>query len=344
MAFDFKKAFNSQVDVANKLNKGLNEIIGKEVFGEVQKMEDPREYAPYESFSDYTALEPVDWPVIEGEKVEFMLEGSVISFPKALDTCIRYRKYFDEAAEYYAARFEFKYGQCVEDFDTLVHYFPDMYSEGLRAMCRRAYSLLLPMGVFSANLDEFEQKHMAVYHAAVDSFEAMAGIELQINAASENLGNQVGNSVQLQGGGFGLKGAVKGIAKAEAFNFGVEMLGKLVAQQTKMTKAQKSEVYNQFNKDRFFQEVLLDYKNTFYTLIQTLSENGILGSVTTLISDNAKTTLTNLQNPMFPKDKLAEVFAQLISTNPFYLETFNVLKGRFGMTDEVQVLVNYFSV
>ena len=28
MAFDFKKAFNSQVKVANKLNQGLNKIIG----------------------------------------------------------------------------------------------------------------------------------------------------------------------------------------------------------------------------------------------------------------------------------------------------------------------------
>ena len=94
MAFDFKKAFNSQVKVANKLNQGLNKIIGKDVFGEVKELEDPREFAPYESFPAYTELEPVDWPLLEGERQEFNFAGNTISFPKELDTCMRYRKYF----------------------------------------------------------------------------------------------------------------------------------------------------------------------------------------------------------------------------------------------------------
>ena len=45
----------------------------------------------------------------------------------------------------------------------------------------------------------------------------------------------------MQGGGFGLKGAMKGVAKAEAFNFGMGMIGKFVAQQSKMTKAEKED-------------------------------------------------------------------------------------------------------
>lgn len=163
MAFDFKKAFNSQVKVANKLNQGLNKIIGKDVFGEVKELEDPREFDPYESFPAYTELEPVDWPLLEGERQEFNFAGNTISFPKELDTCMRYRKYFKKAAEFYAARFAFKYQHCVEDFDTLVHYFTDMYGEGFRPMCTRAYSLLLPLGVYSANLESFAQKHAATY-------------------------------------------------------------------------------------------------------------------------------------------------------------------------------------
>lgn len=93
MAFDFKKAFNSQVKVANKLNQGLNKIIGKDVFGEVKELEDPREFDPYESFPAYTELEPVDWPLLEGERQEFNFAGNTISFPKELDTCMRYRKH-----------------------------------------------------------------------------------------------------------------------------------------------------------------------------------------------------------------------------------------------------------
>ena len=343
MAFDFKKAFNSQVKVANKLNQGLNKIIGKDVFGEVKELEDHREFDPYESFPAYTELEPVDWPLLEGERQEFNFAGNAISFPKELDTCMRYRKYFKEAAEFYAARFAFKYQHCVEDFDTLVHYFTDMYGEGFRPMCTRAYSLLLPLGVYSANLESFAQKHAATYHAAIDSYEIMAGIEINKNAAAENLGNQVGSSIQMQGGGFGLKGAMKGVAKAEAFNFGMGMIGKFVAQQSKMTKVEKEDAYRKFKQDVFFKEVQRDYENTFYTVIQTLSENGILGNITTMISPEMRTTLTNLQNPMFPKDKLAPVLAQLISMNPFCTETMGVLKNRFGSDEDAAKLLDYFA-
>ena len=109
-------------------------------------------------------------------------------------------------------------------------------------MCKRAYSLLLPAGVFSVSVESFIQKHASTYHAAIDSYETMAGIEMNKNAAAESLGNQVGNAVQMQGGGFGIKGAMKGVAQAEAFNFGMNMVGKFFAQQSKMTKAEKERV------------------------------------------------------------------------------------------------------
>lgn len=343
MAINFKKAFNSQVKIANKLNQGLNKVIGKEIFGEVHELEETREFAPYESFPKYSEPEPAEWPQIEGEQREFTLNGNLISFPKELDTCLRYREYFKRAAEFYAAKFEFKYNCCVEDFDTLVYYFPQIYGEGLGSMCKRAYSLLLPAGVFSVSVESFIQKHASTYHAAIDSYETMAGIEMNKNAAAESLGNQVGNAVQMQGGGFGIKGAMKGVAQAEAFNFGMNIVGKFFAQQSKMTKAEKERVYSLFKQNIFFQEVLRDYQNTFYTVIQILSENGILGNITTVVSSEMKTTLTNLQNPMFPKDKLAPVLAHLISINPFNKETLNVLKDRFGSSEEAKKICEYFA-
>lgn len=78
-------------------------------------------------------------------------------------------------------------------------------------------------------------------------------------------------------------------------------------------------------------------------MIQTLSENGILGNITTMISPEMRTTLTNLQNPMFPKDKLAPVLAQLISTNPFCTETMGVLKTRFGTDEDAAKILDYFA-
>ena len=46
---------------------------------------------------------------------------------------------------------------------------------------------------------------------------------------------------------------------------------------------------------------------------------------------------------MFPKDKLAPVLAQLISTNPFCTETMGVLKNRFGSDEDAAKLLDYFA-
>lgn len=254
------------------------------------------------------------------------------------------QKIFISTAEYYVAQFKFKYQNCVHDFDTLIHYFSDMYLEGLTEMATRAYSLLLPFGVFSANIEDFTSKHIDHYNKAITSYETMAGIEETRNQAANNFGNQVGNAVQMQGGGFGFKGAMKGMAKAEAFNVGMGLFGKYVANQTKMSQEEKAKVYAEFKQDIFFQEVYSDYCNTFLTLVQTLSDNGILNGVATVVSKEFDTILTNLQNPMFPQEKFAAALAQLISTNPFVSSCFELLKQKYGETEEANQIIQYFTV
>lgn len=42
MAFDFKKGFNKFADMNNSINRGVNNMIGKNVFGKLKKIEDER--------------------------------------------------------------------------------------------------------------------------------------------------------------------------------------------------------------------------------------------------------------------------------------------------------------
>ena len=58
MASLFEKGFNKFADIGNALNKGANKIVGKEVFGEIRKFEEPREFKPYDSFPAYSVPEP----------------------------------------------------------------------------------------------------------------------------------------------------------------------------------------------------------------------------------------------------------------------------------------------
>lgn len=344
MAGLFEKGFNKFADMGNSLNKVINNVVGKEVFGEIKKFEAPKEFPPYDSFPAYSVPEPEQWKPLTGSAKEFTLDGNVISVSANLDTCMQYADLFKEASKYYADRFEFRYNQCVTDYDTLLNYFENMYFEGLNAMVNRAYGLLLPFGVFNVNLQQFATYQIDTYNRAAKSYMTMLSIKENKNQAANNLGNTVGNSIQMQGGGFGFKGAMKGMAQAEAFNIGMGFLGKYIANQTKMSDQEKAEIFSKFRADIFFKEVYSDYVNTFFTTIQILAENGVLDGISTRTGDEFNTLITNLKNPMFPQDKVSSSLAGLISSYPFSPACYEVVKQKYGETDEVKQIIQYFTV
>lgn len=342
MAFG-RDVFNKFAKVSNSINQGINQVIGKEVIkGEVREIEAPREFPPYNSYPSYIVAEPEQWLPVKGVAKQFTLEGHTLLVSDNLDACIQYRKSFITTAEYYTEQFKFKYCNCVQDFDTLVHYFEDIYIESLMPMIQRSYSLLLPFGIFTADIETFLSHHLDTYKVAITSYETMVGIEISKNQAAENMGGKVGGAMRLQGGGFGVKGAAKGIAQAEAFNFGMGLIGKCITSQTKMTQEEKANAYAAFKHDIFFQEVYSDYVNTFLTFVETLSKNGLLGDITTSVGTKYDTMFKNLQNPMFPQDKVAPALITLICANPFVPSCFNLLRDKFGQTYEVNKIIAYF--
>lgn len=344
MASLFEKGFNKFADMGNALNQSANKLVGKEVFGEIRKFEDARQFQPYGSFPEYTIPEPEQWQPLTGTAKEFPLDGNIISVSANLDTCMQYAKLFKSTAKYYAERFKFKYHQCVTDYDTMLHYFDEMYFEGLSAMVDRAYSLLLPFGVFHVNIDVFRSYQVETHNKALNSYMTMFQIKEKRNQSADNLGNQVGNSIQLQGGGFGFKGAMKGVAKAEAFNLGMGFIGKYVANQTKMSDEEKAEIFSKFQKDIFFAEVYSDYISTFFTTIQILSDNGVLDGIFTRTNEEFDTIITNLHNPMFPQDKFSSILSGLISSYPFTSSCYELAKQKYGETNEIKKIIEYFTI
>lgn len=146
----------------------------------------------------------------------------------------------------------------------------------------------------------------------------------------------------MRGGGFGLKGAMKGVAKAEAFNIGMGLVGKYVALQNKMTQEEKAEAFALFKEEVFFEEVYSDYYNTFLTMVQSLINNNLLGNIKTVTDAEFDNMIRNIQNPMFPQDKVVSALVTLISTYPYEVRCFELLQQKFGQTDEVNQIIAYF--
>lgn len=68
MASLFEKGFNKFADMGNALNKEANKLVGKEVFGEIKKIEEPKVFPPFESYPPYTVEEPEQWTALTGKK------------------------------------------------------------------------------------------------------------------------------------------------------------------------------------------------------------------------------------------------------------------------------------
>ena len=58
MASFFDKAYNKFAQSATSLNRGVNKVIGKDIFQDVRPIEEPREFPPYDSFPSYDVPEP----------------------------------------------------------------------------------------------------------------------------------------------------------------------------------------------------------------------------------------------------------------------------------------------
>ena len=343
MASLFEKGFNKFADMGNALNKEANKLVGKEVFGEIKKIEEPKVFPPFESYPPYTVEEPEQWTALTGNSKQFELDGNIINVSQELDTCFQYKDLFKQSAQYYANRFEFRYHQCVKDYDTLLHYFEDMYMEGLAPMLERAYSLFLVFGVFNVDKQTFYNYQLDTYNRAVTSYSTMLGITLEKKQSADSFGNKLGNSVRLQGGGFGLKGAAKGIAKAETFNFGMSALGKFVSHQLQMSYEEKAQIFSKFKEDVFFKEVYKEYLCTFFSMIQFLADNGILKQIYTKTGNEYNTMINNLKNPMFPKDRVGQLLADMISKYPFAQAEYELLINVYGENDETREIINYFN-
>ena len=343
MASLFEKGFNKFADMGNALNKEANKLVGKEVFGEIKKIEEPKVFPPFESYPPCTVEEPEQWTALTGNSKQFELDGNIINVSQELDTCFQYKDLFKQSAQYYANRFEFRYHQCVKDYDTLLHYFEDMYMEGLAPMLERAYSLFLVFGVFNVDKQTFYNYQLDTYNRAVTSYSTMLGITLEKKQSADSFGNKLGNSVRLQGGGFGLKGAAKGIAKAETFNFGMSALGKFVSHQLQMSDEEKAQIFSKFKEDVFFKEVYNDYLCTFFSMILFLADNGILKQIYTKTGNEYNTMINNLKNPMFPKDRVGQLLADMISKYPFAQAEYELLINVYGENDETREIINYFN-
>ena len=296
----------------------------------------------YGSFPKYMFPAPNEWGQKSADGMIFRIQNNEINVTDELSLCMKYRDDFIECATYYTKRFKFKFQYCATNYDDFVSYFHDMYIEGLRDMLGRATGLFLLLGIFDIDIETLANIHLDRYNTAINYFSQIASIEIEQNKKAAEKGAFIGSAIQMQGGGFGIRGAMKGVAQAELFNLGMAAYGAMVARVNSMSQVEKARVWSTFEYEKMFECVYKDYYNSFFTVIHLLSERMLIGNCTISISKETQTIFANLQNPLFPSEQFVATAVKIIERNPFCKAFYDVLEEKIGLTDELLVVKKYF--
>ncbi len=295
--------------------------------------------------------EPIDcegdeevWKCTLGENRTFPILGKELTIDEECDVYNTYRKDYMECAIKYANSLKNYYAKKVHDFDSFILFYIPMYEEYLDRIIKKTTDILVSAGIWTETSETITKRHIDVYHLALDDYTTMLEsmlITIQNNKQQmEAFTSLVPNLV---GGGFGLSGAVKGIATATAFNLVRDGAASSLVEAINISVTQKAELYGRIRQDVLFERAFLDYWHVYQTLVSILNENDknvwVPSEDDSVKADNI---MKNISNPNFPQEQLPDVMISVIKMNPYKRSIYELLREKKANEDEVNVIKEYF--
>lgn len=274
----------------------------------------------------------------------FSVQGRSLEIPENLDVFNNYRLMFRRLASDITDDLAQEYDRTIFNVDTFLTNFPNLYNSHLEILIKKAVDILISEGIWTVTCDSFRSQHINDFHLAVDDYEIMVeSFNLTIQANQQRKANAWSYVPNLIGGGFGISGMLKGIATATAFNAIRDGIEASSISNANVTPEQRIELYNRLNRPLLRERIFTDFWRVFLSLVWTLNQNGkSIWWPTEETTNQAANIFTNITNPNFPQDKILDVMIQIIQTNPYNIEYYKYLIQKFGETDEIIALKNYF--
>lgn len=264
----------------------------------------------------------------------FPLNGKELHITADMDAFNEYRLNFRNMAKLCADTAAREYTAKVNNLESFIDYFPDIYSKYLDVMGDKAIDILISESIFSITRDEFLDQHKADFHLAIDDMEVMAeSIQLTVQQnrafsgaiqsfASKYLSEKVG------------------ISEDTINSFADGMLDEAAQH---LNDAQKAELYGRIKPHILFARVFYDYWNVFLSLVNLLRSFGHnLWWPDNVVFENSKNIFKNISNPNFPQDKVCDVLFDIIHASPYNAKYYEFMQTKFGDTEEVANIRTYF--
>ncbi len=290
-------------------------------------------------------IEPDEpWEIVKGSSKSFPFMGQTLEISESLDEYNTYRLKFRAMAIKYQEIAQNEYKRKVHNLETFLEFYPKIYDKYLDIILQRAVDVLISNGVWTVTTYSFSKQHRNNFHSATKAVDTtLESIELTVNENQQRTAGLTSLIPNLQGGGFGFKGAMKGIAKATAFNVVRDSVeASAINKAGKVKQAQRVELYNRIKPDVIFLHVYSDYFGVFHSFVNVMNQNGhTLWHQPKDENFQRDNIFRNIQNPNFPKDKVKEVLLDLLKTDPYKKDIYKYIIEKFGETEEISAILNY---
>lgn len=275
---------------------------------------------------------------------QFPFMGETLSVPEQFDATNTIRNKYLKLAALCADRFKQQYQMQIHDYNSFMQEFPAIYTENMQPMLQFSMDALVAEGIWTVTKEAFEETHKSKYDAGYRDWAAMYSAGEKTVAANKEYVATATNTPRItRAGGFGFKNAMKAINQANLHNAMADALQMFTTNNTGINSAQQWELFNRIDLDTLALRVYCDYRNMWMTLVNTLNQNGktFWGRMKT-DDKNFANIFQNLTNPNFPQNQIPTILLELIQIAPYTKDYYKFMQTRFGETEEVKAICEYF--
>ncbi|MBR5566437.1 MAG: zinc ribbon domain-containing protein [Roseburia sp.] len=280
-----------------------------------------------------------------GDSVKFELYGRKIEYNSRYDKIFEvFRKITEKAEERYD-EFEDMYESKIHSFNSIYNVLLPYLVEEIKIGIDYAISLLVEYGVDYITAEEFvdvlqdddgEEYEDSITEIVKEFYLKADNLQREVDKISKTRDVQRASRSYWSGGGFGIRGALTGVAKASAMNAAngiVRGIGDTiinVADRNKINKL-KDKIYDECCLDYFAYNIVYFYNSEiFSSLWDVFEEEGVWGEIDAH-TDREDARLENYKK-MYQKNKTTQNYEKLINAyidciqkDPFSVEYYSDL-------------------
>lgn len=295
---------------------------------------------------DITALENLvnssSLSIESGEERFFKIQGEVISFSADKDAYNKYRSFYYKIANVCGQMFKSEYFSVVNDCDSFLTNYLNLYKKYLNRIIEKTISILLKAGIWTESIDTIMAKHVEKNYLALFEYCKVHDILNRFLAGNRQEKTALMSLIPNLAGDFGFAGPLNGIAAETAFNVVRNGTEAALINNARIPPIQKMKAYSALDTRKLLYGVYSDFFNMHIILIELLNENGHnIWIPSEAEKQQANIILTNVRSPLFPKEQIPKALAKSISLYP-YTDGIVKLLADCASQDEVSELKRYF--